>query len=218
MSKEITISERIKKLRARFGLTQEELAQNMRFTRSYISQLEAGVKEPGPRFIKKLLACEQSPEPIKWQMTEGEGAELTETSSSEYNLPTVKAVPLISWAQAGLATEFEEIPEDWREWISIPISDPKAFAIVLRGDSMEPRFQEGDIAVLLPSITPRNGDLVVANIRDEGFAFKILNLIGGDPNQIKLTSYNPVYSPMEYPKEKFFWIYPVDSVTKRIRR
>ena len=132
-------------------------------------------------------------------------------------IPT-REIPLISWAQAGVATEFEEIPEDWQERVALPVSDPRAFAIQLRGDSMEPRFQDGDIAVLLPGTAARNGDLVVANIKEEGFAFKILNLVGGDPEHIRLTSYNSVYSPMDYPRTKFHWIYPVDSVTKRIRR
>ena len=35
-------------------MTQEELARAMGFTRSYISQIEAGSKEPGERFMRDL--------------------------------------------------------------------------------------------------------------------------------------------------------------------
>ncbi len=130
----------------------------------------------------------------------------------------VKMIPLLSWAQAGIATSFDEIPEDWQEMIPAAVSDNQAFAIQLRGDSMEPRYQDGDVAIVLPNSPPRNGDLVIAKIKEEGFAFKILTLTGGDPAHIKLTSYNPAFPPMEFPREKFHWIYPVHSVNKIIRR
>jgi SOS-response transcriptional repressor LexA len=141
-----------------------------------------------------------------------------EKPSTHYATSRTREVPLISWTQAALVTAPDEIPESWPERVPAAVSDNRAFAIQLRGDSMEPRYQEGDIAVVLPSIAAHNGDLVVANIKEEGFAFKILNLVGGDSGHVKLTSYNPVYAPMEYPRAKFHWIYPVDSVTKRIRR
>jgi SOS-response transcriptional repressor LexA len=71
---------------------------------------------------------------------------------------------------------------------------------------------------VLPSIAARNGDLVIANIKEEGFAFKVMSLIGGDPQLIRLTSYNPVYQPMDFQREQFHWIHPVHTVTKHVRR
>ena len=132
--------------------------------------------------------------------------------------PDVFWIPLISWAQAGMATAFEEIPEHWQEKIPATVSDKSAFAIQLRGDSMEPKYSDGDIAVVLPHASSRNGDLVVANIKEEGFAFKVMTLIGGDIRHIRLTSYNQVYPPMDFQREQFHWIYPVHSVNKLVRR
>jgi repressor LexA len=129
-----------------------------------------------------------------------------------------REVPLISWTQADLALKPGEPPESWQERFPTAVNDSSAFAIQLRGDSMEPRFQEGDIAVVLPSLAAHNGDLVIVNIKEEGFAFKILNFAGGAPDRVKLTSYHPAYAPMEYLRAQFHWIYPVDSVTKRIKR
>jgi phage repressor protein C with HTH and peptisase S24 domain len=130
----------------------------------------------------------------------------------------VREIPLISWAQAGIAARYEEIPEEWQEHIWAAVNDRQAFAIQLRGDSMEPKFSEGDVVVLMPNIPARNGDLVVANIVDEGFAFKILNVVGGDFQKLRLSSYNQAYPPMDYDREQFHWIYPVHSVNKVIRR
>ena len=132
-------------------------------------------------------------------------------------IPT-KDIPLLSWAQAGIATSYEELPPDWQETIPASVPDESAFAIQLRGDSMEPQYKDGDIAIVMPSQAAHNGDLVIANIKNEGFAFKILNLVDGDPKRIRLTSYNLVYAPMEFRREDFHWIYPVFSVTKRVWR
>ncbi len=213
MSKEETIGERMKAWRARKGLTQERAAVFMGFTRSYLSQIEAGVREGGPRFVRRLIECEQeSARPASNSYS------LREQSAALLPPGSVRMIPLVSSAQAGIATAFEEIPESWQERIPSTVTDKKAFAITVRGDSMEPRYHDGDMAILLPSSSARNGDLVVANIKEEGFAFKVLTLVGGDPKHLKLTSYNPVYPPMDLPRERFHWIYPVHSVTKVIRR
>lgn len=131
---------------------------------------------------------------------------------------SIRMIPVICWAQAGVATAFENIPETWEERIPAVVEDENAFAIQIRGDSMEPKYSDGDVAVLLPGIFPRNGDLVIANVKDEGFVFKILTLVNGSPEQLRLTSYNPAYPPYDLPREKFHWIYPVDSVVKKVRR
>ncbi len=143
--------------------------------------------------------------------------ELIEQSPS-YPKSKIMEIPLISWAQAGIATEFEELPEHWQERIPALVSDRLAFAIQLRGDSMEPKYSDGDVAIVIPSSTARNGDLVIANIKDEGFAFKIMTLVGGDPRHVRLTSYNPAYPPMDFDREQFHWMHPVYSVNKIIRR
>jgi SOS-response transcriptional repressor LexA len=132
----------------------------------------------------------------------------------------VRYIPVLSWVQAGSAVDFEQIPDDWLDMIPIPagVTDRTPFAVQLRGDSMEPKYSDGDVAVVMPETPARNGDVVIANIEDEGCSCKIMTLVGGDPSQVKLTSYNPAYPPMEYRREQFRWIHPVHSVTKVVRR
>lgn len=142
----------------------------------------------------------------------------TINSANAFPAGQVLMIPKISWAQAGIATAFEMIPEEWQERIPAAVNDETAFAIQLRGDSMEPKYQDGDVAIVLPQTMARNGDLVIANIKEDGFAFKILNLVGGDPRRVKLSSYNSAYAPTEYAREDLHWIYPVHSVTKMVRK
>ncbi len=198
----------LRQFRSQSGLTQYQLGELLGVGGDYISQLELGKKKPSTR-LERLLELyrkvrDKEPGPQKESRTE--------------NTENVTWIPIVTWAQAGIATAFENIPDDWQDRIPVVVSDKQAFAIRLRGDSMEPQFKDGDLAVILPNIPVRHGDLVVANIIEEGFAFKIFSLVGGDPTRISLRSYNPAYGPMEFAREQFYWIYPVDSVIKKIRR
>ncbi len=169
-------------------------------------KLNAASRHAGEPVVHSLALAERPPR-----------SKLAEATAHHAPVRT-REVPLISWTQAGLATAFDEIPNSWQECVPAAVNDGSAFAIQLRGDSMEPKYQEGDIAVVLPKSPARHGDLVVANIKAEGFAFKILNLVGGDPRRVRLTSYNVAYEPMDFDRDDFHWIHPVHSVTRLIRR
>ena len=215
-------------------MTQERAANLLGISPDYLSQIELGKKRPSNRLVRliEIYAADPShmPPPLKLLEVNREkvlGREVSRVPTSQSLRTTENAamyktqprmIPLLSWAQAGMATAFEEIPEDWQEYIPAVVTDKQAFAIQLRGDSMEPKYSDGDVAIVLPNTPSRAGDLVIAKIKEEGFAFKIMNLVGGGPEQIKLTSYNPLYEPRVLPREAFHWIYPVHSVNKLIRR
>ena len=216
----------------RWHLNQACLATRLRISPGTVSGWFTKGAIPQPRIVGELaeilgvepawLRHGQEPKLNATSRRTGEqvvrsGAVVAEPAAF-YAAVRTREVPLLSWAQAGLARGFEEIPESWRERFPAAVSDSSAFAIQLRGDSMEPKYQEGDLAVVLPKAAARNGDLVIANLKEEGFAFKILNHLGGDPRRVRLTSYNPAYEPMDFDRDDFHWIYPVHSVTKLIRR
>jgi SOS-response transcriptional repressor LexA len=215
----------LRNFRTQSGLTQQELGQLLGVGGDYISQLELGKKKPSTR-LKRLLEMHQAQQ-VKAKKQQQHSQTVVAFSDQEEEEergrrrpPSEEAtwVPVVGWAQAGLATAFEKIPDEWQDRLPVVVTDRTAFAIRLRGDSMEPQFKDGDLAVVLPTIPVRHGDLVIANIIEEGFAFKIFSLIGGDPRRISLSSYNPAYRPMEFDREQFYWIYPVDSIIKKIRR
>ncbi|AHN74706.1 hypothetical protein DA70_09710 [Pandoraea pnomenusa] len=86
-----------------------------------------------------------------------------------------RRVPVINYVQAGLMVEvvdpfslgggFEIIE------VSIPCSS-RTFALRIRGNSMEPRFYEGDLAIIDPELTPKPGQFVVAKNTSEEATFK----------------------------------------------
>jgi SOS-response transcriptional repressor LexA len=195
-------AERLRFWRVSQNLTQAEAAHQLDINRSYLSQVERG-RLPGHALRTRFLLVEKASPPS-----------LPGNVSPAYGL---RNLPVLSWAQAGLATDFDEIPRDWDEVVPSDVSDERAFGVRLRGDSMEPRFSEGDIAILLPSIAATNGETVVANLKDEGILCKIMH-VQLDKNIITLSSYNPAYPPMERHRDQFHWIFPVSAVIKQLRR
>jgi phage repressor protein C with HTH and peptisase S24 domain len=122
-------------------------------------------------------------------------------------------IPVISWASAGRAAQYEELPRDWQKFIvTSDVPDKDAFAVEIEGDSMEPKFQPGDCAIAMPTMEPRNGCLVIAKLRDDGVVFKIYQAAGG---VVHLSSYNPIYPTLKYSPEEFHWIFPVFAVNKK---
>ena len=194
--------ERFRFWRVSQNLTQVEAARQLDIDRSYLSQVERG-RPPGNSLRARFLALEKA---ATVQSFGNVGA--------AYGL---RNLPVLSWAQAGEATDYSEIPREWDELVPSDVTDERAFGVRLRGDSMEPRFSDGDIAILLPSIAATNGEIVVANLKNEGILCKIMH-VQLDKNLIKLSSYNPAYPPLERHREHFHWIYPISSIIKHLRR
>jgi SOS-response transcriptional repressor LexA len=89
-------------------------------------------------------------------------------------------VPIISWVQAGdwscVADPFH--PGDAEEWVNTTeTAHPNAFALVVKGDSMEPEFAEGDIITVDPGRAYCSGSFVVVKNGDEA-TFKQLIIDG----------------------------------------
>ena len=195
-------AERLRFWRVSHNLTQAEAAGQLNIDRSYLSQVERG-RNPGNALRTRFLLLEKSSS-IK---SKGNAA-------AAYGL---RNLPILSWAQAGKAVASEEIPGDWDEVVPSDVTDDRAFAVRLRGDSMEPKFSDSDIAILLPGVTATNGEIVVANVKNQGVLCKIMH-VQLDKNLVKLSSYNPAYPPTEYHRDEFHWIYPVAAIIKQLRR
>jgi len=52
-------SHRTKRVREELGLNISMFAKRMDYDRNYVSQVEKGVREPGPRFLKQLAVLER---------------------------------------------------------------------------------------------------------------------------------------------------------------
>jgi SOS-response transcriptional repressor LexA len=197
-----SFAERLRFWRVSQNFTQAEAARQLDIDRSYLSQVERG-RSPGNALRTRFFLIEKS-----------SSVKVNGNVAAAYGL---RNFPVLSWTQAGQAVDPGEIPRDWDEVVPSDVSDDRAFGVRLRGDSMEPKFSDGDIAILLPSTAPTNGEIVLANLVNQGVSCKIMH-VQLDKNLVKLSSYNPAYPPTEYRRDEFHWIFPVAVIIKQLRR
>ena len=127
----------------------------------------------------------------------------------------VREVRVISWTHAGQAAAYEELPTDWQTKVATTSTDPRAFAVTVEGDSMEPKFFTGDRVICEPSREPVNGKIVVAKLKKDGVVLRVFHRISS--SKIKLNSLRPeIYSPMEISPSELDWIYPVRELIRSV--
>ena len=209
---------KLRRLRKGLRLTQAELARLLGVHRTYLVLIEKGKKIPSPRLERSILdfmdKAEQqsiSPETLWRQSTQSSPSRLVPES------PAHRA-PVVSWASAGNARAYEDLANQLEERVETDCRDPNAFAIIIEGDSMEPRFLAGDRVVFAPNSLPRNGDAIVAKLQDGRVLFKYFHRTGPEGGRVKLSSENPNYGPLEFEHSDFIFIYPAWEVKRRLRR
>jgi phage repressor protein C with HTH and peptisase S24 domain len=115
--------------------------------------------------------------------------------------PTSK-IPIISWAQAGPDGFFEDSFPAGAGFAEInrpfDVTDPNAYALIITGDSMMPKFEPGDVIVVSPNMGVRTGDYAVVRLKDGTVAAKRVREKNA---HFILESVNPEFPPVECQKE-----------------
>ena len=127
-----------------------------------------------------------------------------------------RAVPLISWVQAGHWHEPEDHfrPGEGGRTGASSTKDENAFALRVIGDSMEPEFREGDIVIVSPNTEPVNGDFVIAKVAGE-VTFKQLYIY---LNKLVLKPLNEIYEPVEIGRADGVEVRVIGKVIKKVKR
>lgn len=85
-----------------------------------------------------------------------------DTESQVPPLAAGRQVPVINKVEAGYPADFNDLDYPVGiadDYVRCPdLHDPNAFAVRVVGDSMEPRFREGDIVIFSPAAEVQNGD------------------------------------------------------------
>jgi len=109
-----------------------------------------------------------------------------------------RLVPIINKVAAGYPTDFNDLDYPVGiadDYVRCPdLHDPNAFAVRVVGDSMEPRFHEGDIVIFSPALDVRNGDdCFVRFTMPHETTFK--RVFFERDNRVRLQPRNARYSP-----------------------
>ncbi|MHC8508721.1 MAG: S24 family peptidase [Rhodospirillales bacterium] len=117
-------------------------------------------------------------------------------------------IPLIGLAQAGDEGFFDDAGYPaGAGWDEIPFpgfGDPHAYAVEINGDSMEPVFRDGDIAIVSPQASIRRGDRVVVKTKEGEILAKELRRRSA--RRIDLASLNPEHGDREVEAADVEWI------------
>ncbi len=113
-------------------------------------------------------------------------------------LPPGRLVPVINKVSAGYPTDFNDLDYPVGiadDYIRCPdLHDPNTFAVRVVGDSMEPKFHEGDIVIFSPATEVHNGDdCFVRFAMPHETTFK--RVFFESDNKIRLQPRNEKYSP-----------------------
>lgn len=189
--------EMLREFRRAHKLTQVELAKLLDIDRTYLARLETGDKVPSTRLqsdIKETLARYESDRRLASKLGE-------RPAFSDHALPArlrSREIPVVSWAAAGEASDYEDLASQIDETVGTHVTDPNAFAVIVEGDSMEPELKAGDRVVVAPNLEARNGDVVLVKLKDGRVMLKKFRRIGPNGGTIRLLSENLKYEPLEF--------------------
>jgi len=139
---------------------------------TYLSQLLNGHRNLGEKAARNLEAK------LDWaphSMDRPTGEPGKEDHFNDRPPAGLRRVPRISFVQAGLWTEAVDAyaPGAGDDYLLTQTDlGPHAFALTVRGESMEPEFKEGDTIIIDPDVKPSPGDFVVARNTREEATFK----------------------------------------------
>lgn len=190
----MTVSERLKKIRENLGLSQSNMALLAKCHKKSWEGYEAGSSLPGGEVLSNLA---QSGIDINWVLT-GQ-VNKTENAINIYDVEF----------SAGCGSFISEenissslvLPEDFFDIYDIP----KKFAagVKVRGDSMQPRLYDKDIAILDMSVRQFVNDGMYAFEYDGSCFIKKLQLAG---DKLKAISLNAEYAPWNIEQEELLHI------------
>jgi phage repressor protein C with HTH and peptisase S24 domain len=202
-----TLAKRLQETMERAGLTQAGLARKASSYGTDVSQqvvqhLTSGRNTSSKSLVPIAKALDVS---VEW-LTTGEGgnfavkggaANLRATKAARDQARDQERVPVLGMAECG--------PDGWSLWngdiidtIPRPMNlagAPKAYAVYIVGDSMEPRYYSGELAHIHPGKPVTIGAFVLVQIRPDhdGDTPKavVKRLIKRSATKITLEQYNP---------------------------
>lgn len=176
----------IKEARKSAGLTQQQLSEKVKLSRSYIGDIEKDRYNPSVSTLK--LIAEATNTPLENLLV-----------SKQIEDKGGVRIPVLGRIVAGIPIEAIEDVIDWEE---IPISMARTgdyFALMVTGRSMEPTLRDGDVVILKKQSDVDNGDIAAVLINgNEATIKEIKKGLSG----ITLIGHNVVeYSPTFYSNE-----------------
>lgn len=212
------LAQRIREARLAKGLDQAKLAAKLDIATRTLQRWEQDEQVPDSHYLMRLAkATGVAPH---WLLT-GDGQQYAKTYAEPNVLPLpvnqykklkLVSLPLLSSVPGG-APKFVFHPDYVEKYITVDdVNDPNAFALEVKGNSMAPRIEDGDIIVVSPKLEGKSGDICVVRVNDED-TVKRVKL---ENEFVHLIPLNPEYEPMAIRKRDVVFIWRVVKVIKNL--
>ncbi len=147
------------------------------------------------QFMKNLVDAKSNASQLNTLLAESELGIKQELTS----LAAGRLIPIINKVSAGYPTDFGDLDYPVGvadDYVRCPdIHDKNAFAVRVIGDSMEPKFSEGDIVIFSPAAEVHNGDdCFIRFSMPHETTFK--RVFFEQENKVRLQPRNEKYSPI----------------------
>lgn len=191
------LSAKIRDLRAKHGLTLEQVAQQVGVGRSTVRKWETGMIANMRRDKIEKLATALHTSPGYLMGWEDEvGITSSYLPANIIPMPEMKKIPLIGSIACGAPILAEEHIEDY---VDLPRHFKADFSLTCKGDSMiNARIFDGDIVYIRQQETVNNGEIAAVLIGTEA-TLKRVRLFD---DHIVLEPENPMYKPLVYWNEE----------------
>lgn len=180
----MSISENIKRLREQFDLTQDELGEIAGVSGGAVSTWERGTAEPRMGAVQKMAD--------HFKISKSDIVD----DIIEQNLSTSIRIGVLGSVPAGIPIEAIEDIVDWediqKEWA---VGGKEFFALRVKGDSMYPKYIEGDTIILRKEEDCESGDDCVVYVN--GYDATLKKVLK-KTDCIILQPLNPEYEPKVY--------------------
>lgn len=152
------IRNRLKKSIAEAGLSNTELAKRLGVSKAAVSNWTRRGTIATDNLAKVAAECGVSLE----YLISGRGG----GGSGGAQLVPVIGHAIASPSGGGYFTDMGLAAGAADEFVPWPTRDSRAYALRVKGDSMEPRIRQGELIVIEPGAMVRNGDDVLVKMRD----------------------------------------------------
>lgn len=202
-------AERLKAARKAKSLSQAQVSRLLGVTQQAVGKWETGRSTPDPQTVARLAEIFDTTTDALLGLS-APGPETEAATRRFFGGRQQYAIPVMGTVKAGYgALAFEE--DYGTEYACV--SDPQNyFFLVVKGDSMEPRISDGDLALVHRQSTLENGDLGVFVFGADGEGTLKRYLQRG--NSVVLQPFNPDYEELVIRGQDLEYLYIAGKVVE----
>lgn len=184
---------KLKKCRKDMSLSQKEFGQKIGVAESTVSLYESNKRFPDADTLKKISAL------FEVSLDYLLGNEPAKAAQPKTTGRGVR-IPVLGRVVAGIPIEAVEEILDYEEITPELAATGEFFALQVRGDSMLPKLEEGDVVIVKKQEDVETGDIAIVLVNgDEATIKQVKKVTGG----IMLYGFNPdVYEPHFYSNQQ----------------